>query len=31
VDLDDFASRSGAIGYQVLTGLGPRYRREYLR
>ena len=31
VDLDDFASRSGTIGYQVLTGLGPRYRREYLR
>jgi alanine racemase len=31
VDLDDFASRGGAIGYQVLTGLGPRYRREYLR
>jgi alanine racemase len=31
VDLDDFANRSGTIGYQVLTGLGPRYRREYLR
>ena len=31
VDLDDFASRSGTIGYQVLTSLGPRYRREYLR
>jgi alanine racemase len=30
VDLDDFASRSGTIGYQVLTGLGRRYRREYL-
>jgi alanine racemase len=30
VDLDDFANRSGTIGYQVLTGLGPRYRREYL-
>jgi alanine racemase len=29
VDLDDFASRSGTIGYQVLTGLGRRYRREY--
>jgi alanine racemase len=31
VDLDDFASRSGTIGYQVLTALGRRYRREYLR
>jgi len=31
VDLDGFASRSGTIGYQVLTSLGPRYQREYLR
>ena len=31
VDLDDFAARSGTIGYQVLTSLGPRYRREYTR
>ena len=31
LDLDDFATRSGTIGYQVLTSLGPRYRREYLR
>ncbi len=30
-DLDDFAARSGTIGYQVLTGLGPRYRREYVQ
>ena len=30
-DLDDFAARSGTIGYQVLTGLGPRYVRQYLR
>ena len=29
VELDDFATRSGTIGYQVLTGLGPRYRRVY--
>ena len=28
-DLDDFATKSGTIGYQVLTGLGRRYRREY--
>jgi alanine racemase len=30
VDLDDFAARSGTIGYQVLTSLGPRYGREYV-
>ena len=30
VDLDDFAARSGTIGYQVLTGLGGRYRRGYV-
>jgi alanine racemase len=29
VDLDDFATRSGTIGYQILTSLGPRYRRSY--
>ena len=28
-DLDDFATRSGTIGYLVLTGLGPRYGRKY--
>jgi alanine racemase len=31
VDLDEFAARSGTIGYHVLTSLGPRYRREYVR
>jgi alanine racemase len=31
VALDDFAEMSGTIGYRVLTGLGPRYPREYLR
>ena len=30
VELDDFASLSGTIGYQVLTSLGARYRRSYL-
>jgi alanine racemase len=30
VELDDFATRSGTIGYQVLTSLGPRYHREYV-
>jgi alanine racemase len=29
IDLDDFASRSGTIGYHLLTSLGPRYQREY--
>ena len=31
ITLDDFAARSGTIGYHVLTNLGPRYRREYTR
>ena len=31
VDLDEFAARSGTIGYHVLTSLGPRYEREYQR
>jgi alanine racemase len=30
IELDDFASRSGTIGYQVLTSLGSRYRRHYV-
>ena len=29
-DLDQFAAKSGTIGYQVLTSLGSRYRREYV-
>ena len=31
IDLDEFAARSGTIGYQALTSLGPRYRRDYVR
>jgi alanine racemase len=31
IDLDDFATRSGTIGYHLLTSLGPRYRRDYIR
>jgi alanine racemase len=31
IDLDDFASRSGTIGYHLLTSLGPRYQREHVR
>jgi alanine racemase len=31
IDLDGFASRSGTIGYHLLTSLGPRYQREYVR
>jgi alanine racemase len=27
---DDVAARAGTIGYEILTGLGARYRREYL-
>jgi alanine racemase len=30
IDLDDFASRSGTIGYHLLTSLGPRYQRAYV-
>ncbi len=29
--LDDLASRAGTIGYELLTSLGPRWHREYLR
>jgi alanine racemase len=28
-DLDEFATRSGTIGYQLLTGLGRRYQRNF--
>ena len=31
VGLDEFAARSGTIGYHVLTSIGPRYRRECVR
>jgi alanine racemase len=31
IDLDDFASRSGTIGYHLLTSLGPRHQRDYVR
>jgi alanine racemase len=31
VDLDDFAARSGTIGYHLLTSFGPRFQREYVR
>jgi len=30
IPLDDFAARSGTIGYQVLTSLGRRYERRLL-
>jgi alanine racemase len=30
IDLEDFAARSGTIGYHVLTSLGPRYHRKYI-
>ena len=28
--LDDLARAAGTIGYEILTGLGPRWRRRYL-
>lgn len=28
--IDDLAAAAGTIGYEVLTGLGPRYQRVYL-
>jgi alanine racemase len=31
IDLDDFATRSGTIGYALLTSLGPRHRRAYVQ
>ena len=31
IDLDDFAARSGTIGYHLLTSLGPRYQRDCVR
>jgi alanine racemase len=31
ITVDDVASWSGTIGYEVLTGLGRRYRREWKR
>lgn len=27
--VDDLAAQAGTIGYEILTGLGPRYRRRY--
>jgi alanine racemase len=31
IELDDFASRSGTIGYHLLTSLGSRHQRDYVR
>lgn len=28
---DDLGARAGTIGYEILTGLGARYAREYIR
>lgn len=30
IDLDAVAKAAGTIGYEILTGLGPRYRRHYI-
>jgi len=29
-DLDSVATAAGTIGYELLTGLGSRYRRRYI-
>jgi alanine racemase len=29
IDLDDLATQAGTIGYEILTGLGNRFSREY--
>jgi alanine racemase len=31
IDLDDFAARCGTIGYHLMTSVGPRFRRDYVR
>ena len=31
IPLDDFAARSGTIGYHLLTSLGPRYERRAIK
>ena len=31
ITIDDVATASGTIGYEILTGLGDRYRRRYRR
>ncbi len=30
VDIDELAAAAGTISYELLTGLGRRYRRRYL-
>ncbi len=30
ISVDELATRSGTIGYEILTRLGPRFRREYV-
>jgi len=30
ITVDDLADRAGTIGYEILTGLGPRYHRVYI-
>ena len=30
ITVDDLAARAGTIGYEILTGLGPRYHRVYV-
>jgi alanine racemase len=30
IGVDDYAAHAGTIGYEVLTSLGRRYRRNYI-
>jgi alanine racemase len=31
IGIDELAAESGTIGYEILTRLGARFRREYVR
>ena len=31
IGLDEFATRSGTIGYHLLTSMGPRHQQDYIR
>ncbi|HUO54676.1 MAG TPA: alanine racemase [Rhodoblastus sp.] len=31
IEIDELAAQSGTIGYEILTRLGPRFHREYVR
>ena len=31
ISIDECAAEAGTIGYEILTRLGPRFRREYIK